>query len=134
VSTEATGDDNQAMPPLRASSLAKAFARDASKRDGLKSWCKTCDAERARAYYEANREQVLQRAAARHGRTATQSVGRYRPRVGVSLGLPRGKGAFESLPPVTTVAEIFGRTAWSGPIKVDCRRLSLIRARTAGDI
>jgi hypothetical protein len=90
---------------------AASFARDASKRDGLKSWCEVCDAERARAYYEANRERVLDRAAARYGRVRTESVGRYRPRVGVRRGVPRGKGALEPLPPVTTVAEIFAKTA-----------------------
>jgi hypothetical protein len=38
-----------------------AFAADRSKSDGLKSWCKACDNERCRAYYEANRERVLKR-------------------------------------------------------------------------
>src|SRR5262245_23559023 len=89
---------------------AEAFARDASKRDALKSWCKACDAERARAYYQSNREQVLERVAARQGRSRTEAVGRYRPRVGVRLGIPRGEGALKPLSPVTTVAEIFAKT------------------------
>jgi hypothetical protein len=42
------------------------FPRDRSKADGRKSICKACDRVKAKAYYEANREQVLARASARY--------------------------------------------------------------------
>lgn len=42
------------------------FPRDRSKGDGRKSICKACDRAKAKAYYEANREQVLERASARY--------------------------------------------------------------------
>lgn len=32
------------------------FAKDRAKKTGRKSWCKACDAERCRRYYEQNRE------------------------------------------------------------------------------
>jgi hypothetical protein len=35
------------------------FARDRSKASGRKSHCKACDREKARRYYEANRERKL---------------------------------------------------------------------------
>ena len=44
------------------------FARDASKRDGRKSVCKTCNRARAQAYYEANREKVIARVQARNAK------------------------------------------------------------------
>lgn len=42
------------------------FPRDRSKADGRKSICRACDRAKAKAYYEANREQVLARASARY--------------------------------------------------------------------
>jgi hypothetical protein len=44
------------------------FATDRSKRSGIKSFCKTCENEKSKAYYRANREAVLEKAAARRGR------------------------------------------------------------------
>jgi hypothetical protein len=41
------------------------FARDASKASGHKSWCKACDREKSRRYYEQNREKVIARVSAR---------------------------------------------------------------------
>jgi hypothetical protein len=42
------------------------FARDGSKVSGRKSFCKACDREKAKRYYEANRERKLARAAERN--------------------------------------------------------------------
>jgi len=41
------------------------FARDASKASGFKSFCKACDNEKSRRYYEANRERKLAKMAER---------------------------------------------------------------------
>ena len=42
------------------------FPRDRSKGSGRKSICKECDREKARGYYQANRETVLARMSARY--------------------------------------------------------------------
>jgi hypothetical protein len=44
------------------------FAKDASKKSGYKSWCRACDNERCRRYYEANREKKLAYMRARNER------------------------------------------------------------------
>lgn len=55
------------------------FARDSSRKSGIKSWCKRCDRERARryyagnseakrAYYLANRDRILEQAAERNAK------------------------------------------------------------------
>jgi hypothetical protein len=41
------------------------FARDASKASGYKAFCKPCDNEKSRRYYEANRERKLAKMADR---------------------------------------------------------------------
>jgi hypothetical protein len=38
------------------------FGVDRTKRAGVKSWCKSCDNARSKAYYEANRERDGSRA------------------------------------------------------------------------
>ena len=43
------------------------LARDVSRMTGRKSICVPCDREKSRAYYAANRERVLARAAAKRG-------------------------------------------------------------------
>jgi predicted RNA-binding Zn ribbon-like protein len=40
------------------------FALDRSKASGRKSWCKSCDAAKARRYYQRNRAAVILRASA----------------------------------------------------------------------
>lgn len=40
------------------------FQKQSSSKDGLRSWCKACDAARQATYREANREQVNARSAA----------------------------------------------------------------------
>ena len=59
------------------------FARDASKASGYASRCKACDREKARRYYEENRERQLasmaeRREALREAREATGWRGRRR--------------------------------------------------------
>src|SRR3954447_21949139 len=39
------------------------FARDASKRRGIKSWCRSCDSVRALAYYRERHPLVVRRGA-----------------------------------------------------------------------
>src|SRR6266496_2308149 len=43
------------------------FARDGSKVSGRKSWCRECDNDKSRRYYERNRERKLAAANARAG-------------------------------------------------------------------
>lgn len=43
------------------------FALDKSKTFGRKSWCKACDSAKSLAYYRANRERILDVAAAKRG-------------------------------------------------------------------
>jgi hypothetical protein len=42
--------------------------RSGSRGGGTKGWCKRCDSARASAYYWANRERILEAAAAKRGR------------------------------------------------------------------
>jgi hypothetical protein len=44
------------------------FAHDLSKASGRKSWCKSCDASKSRAYYQANRARVITRVTASNER------------------------------------------------------------------
>jgi NAD-dependent SIR2 family protein deacetylase len=63
---------------------ASDFAIDRSRKNGHKSVCKRCDAERARDYYTQHRDEVLDRIAVRQGRTRDgdepEWQRRYRPR------------------------------------------------------
>jgi hypothetical protein len=43
------------------------FARDRSKPSGFGTYCLACDRERSRAYYQANREMIWAKAAAKRG-------------------------------------------------------------------
>jgi hypothetical protein len=46
------------------------FAVRSDRPSGRKSWCKTCDAEKARRYYAKNRDRVIARVAKRSRRAA----------------------------------------------------------------
>jgi len=59
---------SEVCPGCGESRLVEVFARDSSRASGRKSRCKVCDRARARAFYVANRERVLERAAAKRGR------------------------------------------------------------------
>jgi len=48
------------------------FTSDRSKKDGRGSYCQVCDRERSRAYYAANHDAVLARAAAKRGPAPTR--------------------------------------------------------------
>lgn len=50
------------------------FPVDRSKASGRKSWCRSCDNAKSHAYYAANRETVLEKAAARRGRVPAAAV------------------------------------------------------------
>jgi hypothetical protein len=43
------------------------FTRDKRKINGAGTYCRDCDRERSKAYYRANRERILERAAAKRG-------------------------------------------------------------------
>ena len=43
------------------------FTSDRSKLDGIGTYCRLCDRDRSRAYYAANREAVLAKAAEKRG-------------------------------------------------------------------
>jgi hypothetical protein len=51
------------------------FARDASKPSGRTSICKPCDREKARRYYQENRDAKLARAAARRPERRCEECG-----------------------------------------------------------
>ncbi len=52
-----------------------AFVRRTESRGGdYKGWCRQCDAERSRVYYRANRERILEAAAARRGGSRAEAL------------------------------------------------------------
>lgn len=45
------------------------WAIDNSKPSGFKGWCKPCESKKSQRYYQAHRERILEKAAARRGRS-----------------------------------------------------------------
>jgi hypothetical protein len=50
------------------------FARDKTKASGRKSWCRNCDNDKSRRYYERNRERKLAAANARNARLRAEKA------------------------------------------------------------